>query len=218
MKLPGVIRPLIAGDAPAAFELFRSVVRLLPAGFLTKRSPPEFDVLTGRGSCSAGYFEDGRLRAYALGRIAAGTDTGAHRQNILRRPHEPVGVLQGTVVHPDQRGLGLHGGLYTARLDLLVTRGATQHMGIVFLPNLLSLEANLKCGLLVRGLIEDADGLNFLVYVDTQENVRTDEDTAEWIAADDVPRIDEALRRGLRGWSLRRSSDRAEILFSPPLP
>lgn len=210
------IRALTPEDAAAALALFDTVWRETPAGFLTKRSAVDFMTLTGPESGSVGCFDGGRLVAYAMGRLLpAGHDSAPRRGGLLRRPDETVGMLHGTLVHADFRGRGLHGRLYVARRDLLVARGATQHMGIVFLDNLLSLDANLKCGLLVRGLMEDADGMNFLVYVDTLESVRPDEAAEEWIAWSDLPRQEEALLRGLRGWALRRDGNTARIRYAP---
>jgi hypothetical protein len=79
-------------------------------------------------------------------------------------------------------------------------------VGVVFLRNWRSLENNLVCGLRVHGLIEDEDGMNFLVYTDAAHESRPAPDGALMIRAGDLETQERALREGFAGWSLCHGS------------
>jgi len=203
------LRSLSAADLPALHCLHEDVLRALPdpALFRLFGGAERFlaDHLGARGR-SVGVFEQERLVAYGSLTRPAAEDLDNYAVDLGWPPGRAGGValLSAAMVHPSQRGQGLHRALIAHRIELARDLGAPELLVRAAPANAVSRRTLLSHGFAVAWLGVQREGsLRHILWRPIEGPAWTPPPSGEpafsWVAAEDLAEQQRLLSQGWIG-------------------
>ena len=194
-----------------------------PQGALSRRSRADLARLLEHGGFALGAFVLGRLAGFSCAsRWRAGV--AAPRFEAIGLPPEDwehTAMLTATAVAAWARGSGLQRLLLQERGLRLPCIGATHGAGVIHCANLASVSNTLRAGEVLRGVLDDEDGANYVSWRVARCVPRPSSTAVPLrLPVDEVDAHREAFARGLWCWSLEtgQGGGQGMLVFAVPDP
>lgn len=173
------------------------------------------ELLSGQGRM-VGVMAGNELVAYGSVRLLTDSESPALLpSDIAKKEGRPMALLDGSAVRSDHRGQGLHRMVRACIKKTARELEAHGLIGIVSSQNHVALASNLSNGMQVRGMYNDDDGDNYLLFADLKAEAEmvAIRGSGRVVRLDDLAGHHRAQAAGLVGWRLNNKHKEQRLVY-----